>query len=195
MLNRSSLANVLFDEGRVREAEKLHREVLATMNQVLGPEHPQTLLCQSYLARDLIGEGRYAEAKKLAQNAFETDMRTMGPQRLFTMIALQQFGIALGLTDRYAEAKKLFREVIEKQGNVHGQWDALPVGYYFACVAAASNHPEDALQSLREAINNGFEEADYLISDPDLKKLRLNPKFQQMVAELKQSLTTSSKEW
>jgi serine/threonine protein kinase len=187
-----TLANVLFEEGKVREAEKLHREVLATMNHALFPGHPQTLICQSYLARDLIGEGRYREAEKLARTAFETDLRNLGPQRVFTMTALQQLGIALALTDRYAEAKKLFRDVIEKQDNIQGHWDALPIGYYFACVAAASNHSEDALQSLREAINNGFRETDYLISDPDLKKLRPNPKFQQIIAELKQSLPMSS---
>ena len=101
------------------------------------------------------------------------------------MAALQQLGIALALTNRYPEAKQLFHEMIDKQGTLKGQWDALPIGYYFACVAAASNHPDDALQSLREAINNGFKETDNLISEPDLKKLRPNPKFQQMIAELK----------
>jgi hypothetical protein len=103
------------------------------------------------------------------------------------MIALQQLGIVLALTDRYAETKRLFRDVIQRQGDIQGHWDALPVGYYFACVAAASNHPDDALQFLREAIDNGFKETVYLISEPDLKKLHPNPKFQQLVAELKRA--------
>jgi serine/threonine protein kinase len=185
LLSKSNLADVLFEEGQPHEAARLHRESLETMSRALGPEHPQTLLCQASLARDLIGEGRYTEAEKIARKAFEANLRNLGPQRVFTMFALQQLGIALALTDRYADARKLFRDVIERQGNIQGHWDALPVGYYFACVAAASNHPDDALQSLREAIDNGFKETDYLMSEPDLKKLHSNPKFQQLVADLK----------
>jgi non-specific serine/threonine protein kinase/serine/threonine-protein kinase len=187
LIMKSNLANVLFEEGRFHEAEKLHREVLAGLARTYWPEHPQTLLCQSFLARDLIGEGSYREAENLAREAFEENLRNLGPQRMYTMIALQQLGIVLALTDRYAETKRLFRDVIQRQGDIQGHWDALPVGYYFACVAAASNHPDDALQFLREAIDNGFKETVYLISEPDLKKLHPNPKFQQLVAELKRA--------
>ena len=86
---------------------------------------------------------------------------------------------------RYAEASKLFRDVIEKQDNSKGQGDRFKVWYSFACVAMAANHPDDALQYLREAINRGYKDADGLMADNDLKNLRPNPKFQQLVAELK----------
>ena len=36
----------------------------------------------------------------------------------------------------------------------------------------AANHPDDALQYLREAINRGYKVADGLMADPDLEKLR-----------------------
>jgi hypothetical protein len=36
----------------------------------------------------------------------------------------------------------------------------------------AANHPDDALQYLREAINRGYKDADGLMADPDLEKLR-----------------------
>jgi hypothetical protein len=48
----------------------------------------------------------------------------------------------------------------------------------------AANHPDDALQYLREAINRGYKDADGLMADPDLEKLRPNSNFQQLVAEL-----------
>ena len=51
----------------------------------------------------------------------------------------------------------------------------------------AANHADDALQYLREAINRGYKDADGLTTDDDLKKLRPNPKFQQLVAELKRA--------
>ena len=49
----------------------------------------------------------------------------------------------------------------------------------------AANHPDDALQYLREAINRGYKDADGLMADPDLEKLRPNSNFQQLVANSK----------
>jgi len=42
----------------------------------------------------------------------------------------------------------------------------------------AANHPDDALQYLREAINRGYKDADGLMADPDLEELRPNSNFQ-----------------
>ena len=56
----------------------------------------------------------------------------------------------------------------------------------------AANHPDDALQYLREAINRGYKDADVQMADPDLEKLRPNPNFQQLVAELKTHARKSS---
>ena len=41
----------------------------------------------------------------------------------------------------------------------------------------AANHPNDALQYLREAINRGYKDADGLMADTDLEKLRPNSNF------------------
>jgi hypothetical protein len=52
-------------------------------------------------------------------------------------------------------------------------------------VAETANRPDDALQYLQEAVNRGYKNADGLMADDDLKKLHSNPRFQQLVAELK----------
>ena len=57
--------------------------------------------------------------------------------------------------------------------------------YAFACVAAAANRPDDALQYLHEAIDRGYKDADGLMADDDLKNLRQTQSFQQLVAALK----------
>ena len=185
LLSKASLADDLFKEGRVREAEQLQRETLGTMVRVLGPEHPSTLQCQSNLARDLIREGRYTEAEKIARGAFEALLRTQGPQHPYTLDALQQLGTAMAYNHRYPEASKLFRDVIEKGSNSTGQGNRWSVWYSFACVAVAANHPDDALQYLREAINRGYKDADGLTADDNLKSLRQKPDFQKLVAELR----------
>ena len=56
----------------------------------------------------------------------------------------------------------------------------------------AANHPDDSLQYLREAINRGYKDADGLMTDPDLEKLRPNSNLQQLVAELKTLARRSS---
>jgi eukaryotic-like serine/threonine-protein kinase len=185
LLTKYELADELFEEGHVQEAEKLHRETLIAMVRVIGPEHPSTLVCQSSLAKDLIREGHYREAEKNAQQAFEAGLRTLGPQHPYALDALQQLGIAMAYTHRYAEASKLFRDAIEKQDSSKGLGNRFSVWYSFACVAVAANHPEDALQYLREAIQRGYKDADGLTADDNLKSLRQNPHFQELIAELK----------
>jgi len=58
------------------------------------------------------------------------------------------------------------------------------VWYDFACVAEAANRPDDALQYLQEAIHRGYKNVDALMADNDLKNLRRNPRFQQLVTQL-----------
>jgi serine/threonine protein kinase/Tfp pilus assembly protein PilF len=189
LLSKANLADVLFNEGHVQEAEKLQRETLETMVRTLGPEHPGTLQAQTDLATTLIREGGYAEAENHARGAFEALIRTMGPQHPLTLNALQQLGTAMALDHRYAEASKLFHDVIAKQDNSTGQGNGFSVWYSFACVAVAANHPDDALQYLREAVNRGYKDADALMADDNLKSLRDNPHFHEIVAELKRPPT------
>jgi eukaryotic-like serine/threonine-protein kinase len=189
LLTKSGLADDLFQEGRVRESEQLNRETLAAMVRVIGPEHPSTLKSQAALAQSLIAEGRYVEAEKNAREAFEAELRTLGPQHPYTVEALQRLGTAMAHNHRYPEARKLFHDVIEKQDDSKGQGDRFSVWYSFSCVAVAANRPDEALQYLREATNRGYKDADALVADNDLKSLRHNPEFQQLVAELKRPST------
>ncbi len=180
-----NLAETLLREGQVHDAERLQREALADQARVVGPENPETLVFQSLLAGILNREGHYGEAEKLARQAFEVELRTMGPQHPNTLFALRQLGAALAYSDRYAEATKLFHDSIGKQDNFVGLGSSFSVWYSFACAAVAANHTDDALQYLQEAINHGYKDADIMMNDDDLKALRPNPKFQELIAAIK----------
>jgi serine/threonine protein kinase/tetratricopeptide (TPR) repeat protein len=187
---KSTLADLLYQEGRLQEAEKLERETLATAIRVLGPDSLYTLSSDDELAAILIKERQYEEAEKIAQESFEIRLRNLGPQHPQTLAALRQLGTAMAHDHHYAEASKLFRDVIEKESKSPGQGDPpqgdqSSVWYIFACVAMAANHPDDALQDLREAVSRGYNDVDGLMADDDLKNLRQNPYFQDLVAELK----------
>jgi len=184
LISKSELSDVLFKEGHVHEAEKLQRETLATRRRVLGPESQLIFSSQADLARTLNMEGRYAEAEKLAQGAFEGGIRAHDLHGVITLNALRQLGKAMAYSHRYPEAAKLFRDLLEKDNDSDPVIPGV-VWYDFACAAAVANRPDDALQYLREAINRGLKRADHLMDDDDLKNLRRNPRFQELVAELK----------
>ncbi|MGC2172659.1 MAG: serine/threonine-protein kinase [Candidatus Sulfotelmatobacter sp.] len=185
LLSKMNVADELFHEGHVPEAEKLQREALGTSIRVLGPENPSSLEYQSGLARTLTKEGRYSEAEKLARETYAVQLRTLGPLHDDTVDTLRELGKALAYRHHYLEASKLFRDAIEKRDNSKGQGAPFSVWYAFACVAVAGNHPDDALRYLQEAINRGYKNIDGLMADGDLKDLRPNPKFQQLVTALK----------
>jgi serine/threonine protein kinase len=185
LMSQSNLAGVLLKEGHLHEAEKLYRETLATAVRVLGPENPVALISQSNIAEVLNKKGQNAEAEKIAREILDVETRKLGPFNPYTLFTLQQIGTAMAKTHRYADASKLFRDAIEKQDNSTKQGDTFSVWYAFACVAAAADHPDDALQYLGEAIKRGYKNADGLMADDDLRNLHSNPKFQQLAAELR----------
>ena len=192
LLAQENLVDLLVKEGHYHEAEQLQRETLATQIRILGPEDPNTLGSQSNLAAILIPEGHYAQAEKIARETLAVENRKLGPLHPDTLQTMQQLATALADTHRYAEASEMFRNVIDlddkdngdrKQGNRWTAW------YDFACMAAASNHPEDALKYLHEAIQRGFKDADSLMADEDMKNLHRSARFKKLVAELRRAHT------
>jgi serine/threonine protein kinase len=185
MVSKINLADELLKEGDVQGAEKLQREALTTQLRVLGPENPDTLVSQTSLAKSLIREGHYAEAENLARKTLEVQVRNAGLQHPETLDTLRQLGIALAYSRRYGEASKLFGDAIEKESSSGGRGDHFSVWYAFACVAAAANQVDDALRYLRAAIGRGYRDVNALMADDELKNLRSNAAFQQLVADLK----------
>ncbi len=102
---------------------------------------------------------------------------------------MQRLGLAVTYRHHCARASGLFRQTIEKSGNSAAQENRPAVWYSYACVAAAANDPDDAVQYLQEAVNRGYKDADALMADNELKTLHPNPRFQQLVTALKQSPT------
>jgi eukaryotic-like serine/threonine-protein kinase len=190
--SKAVLSDVLSREGHFREAESLQRETLAVMIRVRGAENVDTLELRSYLARTLNGEGHYSEAEKMAQETYTAILRIAGPQDSRTVDTLQQLGEALAYSHRYPEAAKLFQDATTKDASSSGQGNPFQLWYAFACVAAAANRPEESLQYLQEAIDRGFKGADRMSADEDLKTLHSNPRFQRVVAQLRQQAQARS---
>jgi eukaryotic-like serine/threonine-protein kinase len=187
---QSNIGESLFKQGHLAEAEKLQNATLITQLRVLGPDNPDTLATQSAFARTLTKEGHYEEAERAAQKSYEVQLQALGPDHPDTLAALQLVGTALAYEHRYPEAAKLFHDVIENQGKAGGK-DDFHVWYSFACVAAAANHPEEAIRYLREAVHRGYTDRNRLVTDDDLRRLHANSDFQTLAASLNRTSATT----
>ena len=185
LVAKINLSDELFKEGHILAAEKSQREVLETQIRIRGPENVDSLIFDTYLARTLNKEGRFTEAEKLARETYESQRRNSGAQHPDTLDTLRELGKAMAYSHRYHEASKLFQDEIENGRNSTKQGNRWSLWYAFACVAAAARQTDDALQYLHEAINRGYTNADGLIADDDLKSLRRDSRFQQLVATLR----------
>lgn len=61
-----------------------------------------------------------------------------------------------------------------------------PVGHYnLACSLALQNDTEDAILSLRAALERGYEDFAWMMEDPDLETVRAQPEFEALIEEFK----------
>jgi tetratricopeptide (TPR) repeat protein len=184
----SNLANTLRDEGRDAEAEKVFRETLEIQQRVLGPEHRETLTSKLNLAVTLSHEGHYADAEKLFRETLDVQRRVLGPDHQSALETLESLGISISHDgQRYAEAERLFREAIERATKANQPRILALAWYNFACGAAVAGHHDEAIEYLNHAVDNGFEvTVESIASDPDLKSLRGNVRFEALLAKMSQ---------
>jgi eukaryotic-like serine/threonine-protein kinase len=190
----NDLALTLQREGHYGEAEKLQRQTLEIRRRVLGPERPNTLSSMSNLAVTLNKEGHSGEAEKLLRQAVEGMRRVLGPEHPFTLEATDELAHTLDKEGRYGEAEKLARETLEIQRRVLGPEhpDAAGTAYDLACVLAHTGRSDEAISFLREAIDHGLDPATGLAmsTDPNLKPLRKDPRFEALVSHVRQRAAT-----
>jgi serine/threonine protein kinase/Tfp pilus assembly protein PilF len=186
----NNLANTLQTESRYAEAEKLERETLDTRRKVLGPEHPRTLSAANNLANTLRLEGHYAEAEKLSRATLDIQRRVLGPEQSDTKDTILSLARTLSSEGDFAQAEKLFRDAIQIASKAEGQPDLPDAWFNFACGAAVAGRREQALEYLRRAIDRGYNDAEPMTTDKDLKSLRGDSRFEKIVAALKKSGVT-----
>ena len=80
---------------------------------------------------------------------------------------------------RVADGLKMDRRLVRLQ-------PANPTAHYnLACSLALSRRKSDALHALRQAIELGYRDFDWMLQDPDLEGLKRHPKFLQLLQQLK----------
>ncbi len=182
----NNLALLLDEEGHYSDAEKLDRETLEIELRVLGPEHPSTLLASANLANVLADEKRSGEAEKLMRETLDTQRRVLGPEHSNTLESATNLATILDDEKRYAEAEKLQRETLEIQRRVLGPAHPSTINsiYNLACDVAGEGKRDEALALLAEVVAHGGGQP--MQNDSDLKSLHGDPRFDALVAKVKQ---------
>ena len=183
----NNLALLLDNEQHYPEAEKLDRETLDIERRVLGPEHPTTLLTSANLANALADEKRSSEAEKLMRETLEIQRRVLGPEHSSTLESATNLATILDDEKRYAEAEKLQRETLAIQRRVLGPEHPATINsiYNLACDVAGEGKRDEALSLLRDVVAHGG--GLQMQTDPDLKSLHSDPRFDALVAKVKQN--------
>jgi tetratricopeptide (TPR) repeat protein len=80
---------------------------------------------------------------------------------------------------RIADGLKMDRKLVKLQpGNATAR-------YNLACSLALSKRKRDALSQLKQAVELGYRDFDWMEQDPDLEALKQHPGFQELLRQLK----------
>jgi len=90
---------------------------------------------------------------------------------------LRVIGNNLTLKGRYAQGLQIDRRLVQLRPN-----DAL-AHYNLACSFALLKRPDQALRSLRRAVELGYRDFRYMLEDHDLDSIRHDPRFRQLMRE------------
>jgi tetratricopeptide (TPR) repeat protein len=90
----SNYATSLERNHQAGAAEPIFRELLASYQRTLGPDHEDTLMARSGLARNLLTQKRYDEAVVEARPAAEGMSRAVGDDHDWTQTAWGVYGVA-----------------------------------------------------------------------------------------------------
>eukprot|EP00729_Bicosta_minor_P012333 gene12333-biopygen27050 len=117
----NNFAGFLLDElDKHAEAETMYREVLAIQLQMLGPEHPDTLMTKGNISITLFRQGKYAEALPLARDFYRGYTKVYSSKHPYALDAASHLGHTLMKLGEYAESEAILRETLVLQREVLG---------------------------------------------------------------------------
>lgn len=109
----NNLATLYREQGKYAEAEPLYQRAIHTLEQSVGPEHPQVADALNGLAILYFEQGKYAEAEPLYLRAIHILEQSVGlehPQAAFPLNGLAVIYYEQG---KYAEAEPLYLQVLQ----------------------------------------------------------------------------------
>ncbi len=105
-----ALAALLQNQGRLREAEAVFREVLEIRKETLGENDPKTISARQNIALILTDQGRYEEAESIVTEVLEKRRRILGEEAPETLETRQLLAELLHKRGEHVAAESLLRE-------------------------------------------------------------------------------------
>ncbi|HSG08198.1 MAG TPA: serine/threonine-protein kinase [Longimicrobiales bacterium] len=175
--------------GRLEESEGLFRQTVADMERVLGKDSPQTFKGWYNLALLLNQMRRYAEADTFYAKALQGMRTVLGEDHPNTLTGTVGAAMNLANQRRFSEAEPMLRETLDAQRRVLGPShpSTLNTVYNLGCLAALEGDRSEALAWLRQAVRDGYADAEWMAQDSDLESLHGDPQFEEIVAGLRQA--------
>lgn len=144
--------------GEYTQAHKLALDALGVREELLGPEHMETLDSLNSLGMALGRLGRYDEAKKLHQKAMEAKERTLGAGNDDTLTSKLNLAFIYNLEGHWTEAEKLLKQILEVASKVEvgaeGHMHDVKLYTLTALATAYENlgHWEDAIEMKKQVL-------------------------------------------
>ncbi|KDE75751.1 TPR repeat protein [Aspergillus oryzae 100-8] len=110
----------LYSDGRWKEAERLQVQVLELRKQVLGPEHPDTLINIAGLASIYWNQGQWREAEELEIQVLELRKQVLGPEHPDTLISMHNMAYTWKSLGKIQDALALMENCVELRRNLLG---------------------------------------------------------------------------
>ncbi len=198
----ADLALVWQQQGRYAEAERLVRRTVEDMSRVLGVDAPETLKARHNHALLLNLLQRYAEADTLYRSVLQGMRRVLGESHPNTLSCMLATAMNCANQKRFEEADSLLQETLDGQRRVLGDKHPTTLSsiYNLGCISALKGDRAGALTWLRQAVDAGYFEADWMARDQDLASLRGDPEFEALIARaranaggLRGALSTASR--
>jgi CHAT domain-containing protein len=104
LLSMAQLATLYVKADRVQDSWPLSEKILARLEAMLGPDHPNLASQLESTASTFGLQGRYAEAEKLLKRAIAINERAFGADSLETATSLQNMAMLFRLQERYDDA-------------------------------------------------------------------------------------------
>jgi tetratricopeptide (TPR) repeat protein len=117
----NDLANVYYDNGNLKEAEKLHKEVLAAHKEILGENHPDTLKSMNNLATVYHDNGNLKEAEQMYKEVLAGCKEILGENHPNTLTGMNNLANVYHDNGNLKEAEQMYKEVLAARKEILGE--------------------------------------------------------------------------
>ena len=106
--------------GQIEEARRLDTAALEMLEEVLGADHPRSIVCAINLASDHYALGDYQTALKRDRETLETAREKLGEEHPTTLACALNYSLDLRATGQEKEAQTCFDAAVEGMLKVQG---------------------------------------------------------------------------